>query len=102
MVYGTLNGNLWLQAHIEELPFRIEADKIITDKIIKGEDLRLISAWPHFHDKSKGMAIYTAQRAEDIWGINGINHGSTDYIIIKGKKVLGSGNYKKKEAQWGF
>jgi hypothetical protein len=102
MVYGTINGNLWLQAHIEELPFRLEADKIIADKVFKGENLRFISAWPHFHDKSKGMAIYTAQRAEDIWGINGINHGSTDYIIIDGENVLGSGNYKKKEAQWDF
>ncbi len=102
MVYGTLNGNLWLKAHIEEFPFTIDADKVQADKTYKGKNLRFISAWPNFQNKSKGMVIYTAQKAEDIWGINGVNHGSTDFIIIKGDKEMSSGDYKTKVEKWGF
>ena len=101
-VYGTINGNLWLKAHADKFPFIIESDRITADKVYEGTDLRFISAWPHFQNKNKGIVIYTAQTADLIWGINGIRHGGTDYIIIDHDKPESSGDYKKNGINWRF
>lgn len=101
-VYGTLNGNLWLKDHIEEFPFIINENKIIADKTYKGNNLLFICAWPNFQNKNRGIVIHTAQRAEDIWGINGINHGPSDFIVIKGDKGIGSGDFDKDGDKWIF
>jgi hypothetical protein len=102
LIYGTLEGNLWLKAHTDQFPFQITLEKIVSKEVHEGSNLRFMSAWPHPDNPKQGIAIYTAQRPEDIWGINGIKHGSTDYMIAKGQEVLSTGNYKKKSGSWSF
>jgi len=102
VVYGTPTGNLWLAKHIIELPVRIAADQILAETAYKGEHLRFISAWPNPWSSRKGIVIYTAQQVEDVIGINAVSHGSTDYVIAKGKEVLKSADYNKQNQPWTF
>ena len=48
------------------------------------------------------MVIYTAQRARDVIGINGVFHGPTDYVVARGSTVLQSGTYTAKTGRWVF
>ena len=87
-VYGTPQGNLWLARYIAALPVVIEPNGITADRLYKGSNLRFISAWPHPQNGKLGMVIYTAQRAEDVVGINSIMHGPTDYLVAQGQTIV--------------
>jgi hypothetical protein len=99
-VYGTPQGNLWLARYIAALPVVIEPNHITADRVYEGSDLRFISAWPHPQNPSLGMVIYSAQRAEDVIGINRVFHGPTDYVVARGQTVIHSANYVKKKGRW--
>lgn len=101
-VYGTPGGSLWLAKYITALPVVIEPNAITADRLYKGSDLRFISAWPHPQNPQKGMVIYTAQRVEDVVGINGIFHGPTDFLIARGQTVLRAADYINKADRWTF
>jgi hypothetical protein len=102
VAYGTLKGNRLLAKYAAQLPVRIEADRIVADSVYRGHDLRLITAWPNPANPARGVLIYTAQRAEDIPGINSVFHGPTDYVIARGTERLREGDYVKSGAAWTF
>ncbi len=102
VMYGTAEGNLLLAKYLRELPVSIKQDKITADKEYEGENLRFITAWPNPHNAKRGFLIYTAQKAEDIPGINSVFHGPTDYVIAQELEVLHSGDYKKETESWIF
>lgn len=102
VAYGTLEGNLLLARYAGELPVRIEADRIVADSVYRGHDLRLITAWPNPANPARGVLIYTAQRAEDIPGINSVFHGPTDYVVARGTDRLWEGDYVKSDGTWTF
>ncbi len=85
-----------------KLPVRIEPDRIVADSVHSGTNLRLVMAWPNPQNQSKGVAIYTAQQAGDIIGINGVFHGPTDFVVANDLDVLKAGYYMKKSAAWTF
>jgi len=64
--------------------------------------LLFITAWPDPQNPKRGVVIYTAQKAEDIIGINSVFHGPTDYVVAKGTDSLKAANYKKQNGQWSF
>jgi hypothetical protein len=101
-MYGTTEGNLLLAKYIKGMPFTIEHNKVVADKVYEVENLRFITAWPNPHNVNRGFLIYTAQKAEDIPGINSIFHGPTDYVIAQDLKMLQSGDYKKDNKTWVF
>ncbi len=98
--YGTPQGNLWLAQYMAALPVVIEANSITMGCVYEGSDLRFISAWPHPQNPNMGLLIYTAQRAEDVIGINALFHGPTDYVVARGETVVHSAYYVKKKGQW--
>ena len=100
VVYGTPTGNHWLAQLWDELPLRIEPDKIVARQVHTGTDLRCITAWPNPQNPQRGVAIYTAQRAEDIVGINGVFHGPTDYVIARETEILEDDFYDMRDGQW--
>ena len=102
VMYGTTDGNLLLAKYIKGLPFSIEHDKVVADKVYLGENLRFITAWPNPHNAKRGFLIYTAQKAEDIPEINSVFHGPTDYVIAEQLKILHSGDYEKSNKYWQF
>jgi hypothetical protein len=102
ILFGTMNGNLWLKENASKFPFKIEKDRIAADKDYVGTDLRFISAWPHPQNPKLGILIYTAQQAKDVININSVFHGPTDYVIASGNKIIKAGNYKKDNNAWSF
>ncbi|HKI79478.1 MAG TPA: DUF4932 domain-containing protein [Ignavibacteriaceae bacterium] len=100
-VYGTPSGNLWLKKYIGLLPVKIETDKIIADSVYLGNDLRYITAWPNPQDSNIGIVIYTAQKADNVIGINSLFAGPTDFVIARGDKKIKSANYNKNE-KWKY
>jgi len=100
LVYGTVRGNLWLAKHIDEIPVTIEPNRIISDRGYEGTNLRFITAWPNPDNPSRGVLIYTAQRAEDVVGINNVTHGPTDYVVAEDRVRLGAGSYIKSQGKW--
>lgn len=102
VAYGTMTGNSWLASLAADLPFKIEADRIVADKEYAGDHLRFITAWPNPKNPEKGILIYTAQQAADVVGINSVFHGPTDFVIAKGNEVLQSADYMKRDGKWTF
>jgi hypothetical protein len=102
IAYGTMTGNSWIAGLSAELPFKIEADRIVADKEYTGGHLRFITAWPNPKNPQKGILIYTAQQAADVVGINGVFHGPTDFVVAKGNEVLQAGDYVKHDGKWAF
>jgi hypothetical protein len=100
LVYGTVRGNLWLAKHIAEIPVSIEPNRVISDRGYEGTDLRFITAWPNPDNPSRGVLIYTAQRAQDVVGINNVTHGLTDWVVAQDRVHLGTGSYVKSEGKW--
>jgi hypothetical protein len=102
VLYGTISGNLLLANYVKRLPVQIEADCITTKETYSGNHLRFITCWPNPKNPYKGMLIYTAQKAEDIAGINNVFHGPTDYVIADKTTILQAANYKKDKNKWSF
>lgn len=103
IAYGTISGNKWLAKYSSQFPFTIEADRVIADDIYEGDDLKLISALPNPQNPDNGLVVYTAQKPQDIIGINSIYHGPTDYVVFsESQDILSSGNYAKTENGWSF
>jgi len=102
VVYGTLDGNLWLKKHFASLAKNIKRDRIVTSRDFQGSGLRFMTAMPNPLNRNLGVNIYTAQEAKDIIGVNSVSHGSSDYVVAKGTNVLQSAEYKKTKAAWSF
>lgn len=102
VLYGTPKGNLWLEKVISDMPVRIEPDRIVATDTYEGDDLRFISSWPNPENPQRPVVIYTAQKTEDVIGINGVVHGATDFLVARGKLVLACDNYIKNKRKWSF
>jgi hypothetical protein len=102
ILFGTMNGNLWLKENAAKFPFTIEPNRIVADKVYEGTDLRFISGWPNPQNTKRGILVYTAQQAGNIAGINSVFHGPTDYVVAKQDTVLKADNYKKNKNNWSF
>ncbi|MCM1991258.1 DUF4932 domain-containing protein [Oceanirhabdus seepicola] len=102
IVFGTLEGNLWLKRYSKAFPFKIEEDKITADKVYKGNNVRFITSMPNPINKNKGMIIYTAQKAKSIIGINSVFIGPIDFVIAEDTKEINSGYYIKENGIWRF
>jgi hypothetical protein len=101
IVYGTPEGNLWLSKFISEIPVKLEKDRItLQKKVYSGNDLRLISLWINPENKKRAVLIYTAQKADDIIGINRVPAGQTQFVIAKNKQILKTGFYKRENSRW--
>ena len=100
IVFGSINGNLWLKKHIRDLPVEFGPNSITADKQYKGEHLRFISSWKNPFNQEKNMIIYAALNPKDVLHINGVFHGPSNYIIADGKNILKSSFYSKKGNSW--
>lgn len=102
IVYGTMEGNLWLRENLALFPFRVEDQRVVAGETYYGSNLRLITIWPNPYNREKGVLIYTAQRSRDILDINVVFHGPTDYVIAEGTEVLAAEYYTNKLGEWRF
>jgi hypothetical protein len=101
IVYGTPEGNRWLSKFFSEIPVKLERDRItLQKKAFSGNDLRFISLWANPENKKRAVLIYTAQKADDIIGINRVPSGQTQFVIAQNKQILESGFYKRENGRW--
>jgi len=100
VVFGSLNGNLWLKKHMDIIPVKFGPGSITAAKVYKGNQLRFITAWRNPYNNAKSMVIYTAINAKDIIFINRIFHGPTNYVIADGNEILNSSFYSKDGSKW--
>ena len=78
----------------------VDLFQLETETLQEGSDLRFLTAWPHPQNPDLGVAIYTAQRAQDI-SLRPTSF-STDYLVARGEEILRAGNYVGKDRDWRF
>ncbi|MEM8530626.1 MAG: DUF4932 domain-containing protein [Chloroflexota bacterium] len=100
IVFGTMEGNLWLAEQQDLFPFTITAESITADTTYNGANLRLHTSWRNPQNPERAVAIFTAQQASDVswsrWG------DAADYAIFDGNTVLRKANYWKEDNVWMF
>jgi len=102
-LYGAWGSNLILENFSKKIPFEIQRDKIIGDKIYKGNQLRIAFCYPNPLNPEKAMNVYTAQTTPSMKNSNAIFHGPEDWYISNiDLEVLGFGNFKNKDKDWSF
>lgn len=94
VVFGTPEGNSFLSIYAGQLPIHISRGQVLTNKVIKGEHLQVVSAWTNPFDDRRAMVIYTAQQTADI---NNYNYSpykdQTGYWIGENTITLDKGDY---------
>ena len=66
VLIGTPEGNALLARCIGKLPIKILKDSVLTNKIIRGNHLQVVTSWVSPFDPNRTMVIYTAQQTMDI------------------------------------
>jgi hypothetical protein len=103
IAYGTVRGNLYLRAIVDELPFLVTTyGAIETDTILAGYRMRMISTLPNPRELDSWLLVYTACSAADIAGINHVLHGPTEFVVADGTRVLQAGYYSRGTGGWEF
>ncbi len=102
LVYGTCEGNLRLKKHVNDLPLSIEPDRVAADRVYPGTGHIVVSAMQNPQNHSNGVAVYTAQRIEDLHNICSLTISSTDFVVLKANSLLRSDNYCNKKGKWTF
>jgi hypothetical protein len=100
--YGTLTGNAWIRENLHSLPLEMTEERLVADEVYQGKSFRFITTWPHPQNPERHVVVYTAQRAEDVVGINSVFHGPTEYVVARQQEVVTSANYDKANHQWRF
>ncbi|MCX2743358.1 DUF4932 domain-containing protein [Mangrovivirga sp. M17] len=96
VVFGTPEGNLFLKKHLEEIPVKIYDDHIITNKLIRGNDLQLVMSWVNPYNQNKNLTIYTGQRTENIKNFHYTRHkDQSHYWVAQDLITLDQGNYNQ-------
>lgn len=102
IVYGTIQGNLWLSKYKDYLPVKMEADRIIADTAYEGSGYKFICGYKNPQNENNPILIYTAQAASDILNINSIMHGPNDYVIAKGNEIIKSSDFSRNGDTWSY
>ncbi len=98
VAFGTPGDNAVIAEVVKRAGFTVEPGRIaVGTKAFTGDGLVLIACWPRAGDATHGVAIYTAARTEDVVGISGVRHGSTDWLVARTTagtvEVLGAGDF---------
>jgi hypothetical protein len=78
----------------------IDKDKVIANRVFKGDDYQLMTGWINPFNKKRKMTIYTAQDVEKVININQIPHGASNYVLGKNYKTHKAGNYRRVMKIW--
>lgn len=101
VIFGTTNGNLFLKKYIDNIPIKITDSYIISNKIIKGTELQLVTSWTNPFNDKKAMIIYTAQKVDNIKNFNfSANKDQYHYWIAENLIPINIGNYEKNSRVW--
>jgi len=101
VVFGTKNGNSFLKKHIDKIPIKLTDSYILSNKIINGTDLQLVTSWVNPFNEDKTMVIYTAQKIDNIKDFYfSATKDQFHYWIAKNLIPIDTGNYEKYSRIW--
>lgn len=101
VVFGTQNGNSFLKIHMNKIPIAITDSYILTNKVIKGTDLQLVTSWTNPFNENKAMVIYTAQKVDHIKNFYfSPNKDQYHYWVAENLIPIHTGNYEKYSNVW--
>ena len=99
-VWGTLKGNKFLQKYFEQIPLRIEDNRVIGENIYEGTGYGILIGWVNPLNKEKVMAIYTGQSPADVIDFNTIPNGSGNYHIFNNKITIRQSTFSRLAEIW--
>ncbi|PAW94689.1 hypothetical protein CKK33_14775 [Mucilaginibacter sp. MD40] len=101
VLFGTRSGNSMIGRYLNKLPITILKDSVLTNKIIKGGHLQVVTSWVSPFNAHKAMVIYTGQRAEDIKNFNySALKDQFGYWIAENTITLYKGDYVNFSQVW--
>ncbi len=101
VVFGTKEGNSFLKKYFGKLPISIDKDRIVTNKVIPGKHLQLVTSWVSPINSEKSFIIYTGQQVKDI--VDFYKSPVKDqyhYWVAKNTITLDKGNYSRLGLIW--
>ncbi len=101
VVFGTQEGNSFLRKYIHKIPITIKSNYILTNKVIRGNNLQLITSWVNPFNTKKIMVIYTAQKTENIKDFfYSATKDQYHYWIAQELIPIHTGNYENYSKVW--
>lgn len=101
VAYGAPGDNPIVQNMLGHAQIEVRPDAIVLgSKRFTGPGLVLAFARFRWDEPSRGVAVYTAAKSEDLVGFNhGVRHGGTDWLVArktpKGFEVLAQGDFPR-------
>ncbi|NRF41966.1 DUF4932 domain-containing protein [Pedobacter foliorum] len=103
VIFGTQEGNIFLKKYIDRMPVKILKDRVLTDKVLMGNDYQVVTSWVSPFNAKKAMVIYTAQKTENI---NNFDFSPVKdqyhYWVAKNTITIDKGDYSKYFQMWMF
>jgi hypothetical protein len=103
IIFGTPEGNTFLNKYIDRLPLTILKDRVLTDKVIMGDDYQVVTSWVSPFNVKKVMVIYTAQKTENI---NNYDYSPVKdqyhYWVARNTITIDKGDYSNYWQMWMF
>jgi hypothetical protein len=103
ITFGTPEANTFLKKYIDRLPVKILKDRVLTDKVLMGDDYQVVTSWVSPFNAKKAMVIYTAQKTENI---NNYDYSPVKdqyhYWVAKNTITIDKGDYGKYFQMWMF
>lgn len=107
ILYGTFKDHPLLGKVAREAGWSFEKDKLeLGARTFEDENLVLIACWPSPFAKNRAAVVYAANDLDTLAGVNGIFHGSTDWLVARREAngsftVIDRGNFAKDlENRW--
>ena len=101
ILYGAPRSNALLAEFAPKLGLVFGEDRLeVGGKIFQGPGLALIAAFPNPENREAPVLVYAAAKEKDLVGINGVRHGTTDWLVARKADdgtfaVLGQGRFKR-------
>lgn len=101
MAYGSIESNLFLQAHKKSFPFSFSNDTLITNQKFIGENLRMITCVPNPANPRRGLLINTAVNNRNLKAV--MIPAKADYLVFEEiDSILQQGFFNHENPQWTF
>jgi len=100
LVWGTPEGNRFLQKYLGQIPLLIEKDKIIGENVFEGRGYGVLIGWVNPANPKNVMAVYTGQNPDDLVDFNKMMNGGGNYHIFRNFITLKQGNFSRQGRVW--
>jgi hypothetical protein len=101
LLFGTLEGNSYLQKHFSKIPITVTKNKIMTDIEMIGTNFQFVFSWLNPDNENKAMVVFGAQQASDVkdYFYSPFKDGY-NFWIAKNLVTVHAGNFKNMSGQW--